>query len=84
MEYVIDVRTPEEFSEGHYSDAVNHELLLLEDELMPEYPKDAIIYVYCNRGIRAETAKKILQENGFSNVTNIGGYDPALDVEESA
>jgi rhodanese-related sulfurtransferase len=83
MEYVIDVRTPEEFAEGHYTDAVNHELLLLEDELMPEYPKDAAIYVYCKRGIRAEKAKKILHENGFTNVTNIGGYDPALDVEES-
>ena len=82
MEYVIDVRTPEEFLEGHYKGAINHELLLLEDDLIPEYPKDAAIYVYCRAGRRAGIAKKILEKNGFSHVINIGGYDPKLDVEE--
>lgn len=84
MEYVIDVRTPEEFLEGHYKGAINHELLLLEDELMPEYPKDSIIYVYCKSGGRSKKAKNILVKNGFSHVTNIGGYDPKLDVEGEA
>ena len=83
MEYVIDVRTPEEFADGHYQGAVNHELLLLEDELMPEYPKDAAIYVYCRRGVRAEKAKEILTNNGFTNVINIGAYNPDLDRESS-
>lgn len=82
MEYVVDVRTPEEFLEGHYEGAINHELLLLEDELMPEYPKDAQIYVYCRAGARAEKAKDILLKNGFTHVINIGGYDPKLDVED--
>lgn len=81
MEYLIDVRTPEEFADGHYENAVNHELLLLEDELLPEYPKDAAIYLYCRAGRRAERAKNILEENGFTNVTNLGGYDPKLDTE---
>jgi phage shock protein E len=82
MEYLIDVRTPEEFSDGHYRGAVNHELLLLEDELLPEYQKDSAIYVYCKTGARAERAREILQKNGFINVTNLGGYDPKLDQEE--
>jgi len=79
MEYIIDVRTPEEFEKGHYTDAINHELALLEDDLMPEYPKDAELFVYCKRGIRAGKAQKILQEHGFLNVTNIGAYDPDID-----
>lgn len=81
MEYIIDVRTPEEFTDGHYEGAINHELLLLEEELMPEYPKNAHIYVYCRRGIRAEKAKNILVKNGFTNIVNLGGYDPKLDIE---
>lgn len=81
MEYVIDVRTPEEFADGHYESAINHELLLLEDELMPEYPKDATLYVYCRRGNRSERAKEILINNGFTNVVNIGAYSPDLDKE---
>ena len=68
MEYLIDVRTPEEFSDGHYEGAIHHELLLFEDDLLPEYPTDSVIYLYCKTGLRAEKAKKILQENKFINV----------------
>lgn len=82
MEYLIDVRTPVEFEQGHYYGAVNHELALLEDNLMPEYPKDAEIFVYCRSGGRSEVAKKILELYGFSSVTNIGGYYPELDKEK--
>jgi len=35
--------------------------------------KDERIYVYCKAGGRAEQAKTILEENGFTNVINIGG-----------
>lgn len=83
MEYVIDVRSPEEFLDGHYEGAINHELVLLKDDLMPEYPKDAHFFVYCKSGNRAEQAKDIMKKNGFTNVINIGAYDPKLDVEES-
>ncbi len=80
MEYLIDVRTPEEFAEGHYTGAVNHELLLMQDGLLPEYPHDSSIYLYCRSGTRAEQAKEILESAGFSHVFNIGGYDPNLEL----
>lgn len=83
MEYVIDVRTPEEFLEGHYKGAINHELVLLQDDLMPEYPKNAHFFLYCKSGNRSELAKQIMEKNGFTHVVNIGAYDPELDVEES-
>ncbi|MCI5051410.1 MAG: rhodanese-like domain-containing protein [Candidatus Pacebacteria bacterium] len=82
MEYLIDVRTPEEFFDDHYDGAVNHELLLFEDELLPEYSKDADIYLYCRSGKRAERARKIMLDAGFKNVVNLGGYNPELDKEE--
>lgn len=84
MEYLIDVRSPEVFSGGHYEGAVNHELVLLEDGLLPDYPKDADIYLYCQGGVDAEKAKGILEKNGFSHVINLGGYNPDLDVDDQS
>ena len=83
MEYLIDIRTQEEFSDGHYGEAIHHELILLKDDLLPEYSKDSTIYLYGRTISDTEQAKKILQENGFTNVTNLGGYDSKLDQEES-
>jgi rhodanese-related sulfurtransferase len=35
--------------------------------------RDKPIVVYCTMGVRAGEAKKILEEAGFSRVTNLGG-----------
>ena len=83
MEYLIDVRSPEEFSEAHYPEAINHELILLENEVFPEYSKDSTLYVYCKSGRRAELAKNLLEKNGFTEVINIGGYDPHSPIFNS-
>jgi len=40
----------------------------------PIFQKDAEIYLVCGAGGQAALAGKTLQEMGFTNVTNIGGF----------
>lgn len=70
----LDVRTKSEYDEGHYENAIHHDLALLVDGVLPTIEKDAEIHVYCRSGNRSEVAKNILIKNGFTNVTNIGGF----------
>jgi len=69
---ILDVRTPEEFSEGHIEGAI----LIPVDELegrLDELPLDKPIITYCKSGGRSATAAGILVENGFSEVYDMGG-----------
>jgi phage shock protein E len=73
MMMLIDVRTNEEFKEGHYPGAVN---VPLEDIFKGKLTshKDEEIKLYCRSGGRAGRAREALVTQGFINVTNIGGY----------
>ena len=68
----LDVRTDQEWQEGHLSDAVHFDLAKLQQGLLPDLDKSAEINVYCRSGRRAEEAKNILAQNGFTNVKNAG------------
>lgn len=71
---VIDVRTVEEFSSGHYPGAVNIPVDQLEGKISSlEQYKDKSVVLYCRSGGRAGRAKKMLEANGFKNVVNAGG-----------
>ncbi len=70
----IDVRTPDEYATGHYPDAINHELDLMMQGNFPDLPKDTEIQVYCRSGGRAGVAKQLMEQAGFTHVTNIGGF----------
>ena len=71
---LIDVRTPEEFALGSIQDAVNIPLESLRNRLH-ELPAHKKIYVFCQVGLRAYLATRILVQNGFSEVYNMsGGY----------
>jgi phage shock protein E len=69
----IDVRTPEEFASGHYPDAINHPVELIMQGMLPELAKDTEINLYCRSGARAGIAQQMMQQAGFTNVTNKGG-----------
>ncbi len=69
---LIDVRTPEEFAEAYAKDAINLALTDLEAGTYPDIAKDTAIYLYCRSGNRAEQAKTILEQAGFTNAINIG------------
>jgi len=70
-DYILDVRSPEEFSEGHIENAHNtphEEVGPLVEELEP-YDH---VYVHCKMGGRAKIASKILINGGLNNVICVG------------
>lgn len=71
---LLDVRTDEEWAEGHAAGAVQMELMrILRDGETPDVPKDKLIYLYCDSGNRSGMAEAVLRKKGFTNVHNIGG-----------
>jgi len=75
----IDVRTAEEFAAGHVTEAVNipyEEIAGRVAEVTTD--KDDLIYVYCRSGRRSGIAKKTLEDAGYRNVVNVGGFEAAL------
>lgn len=77
---LLDVRTPQETSQGHFPGAVLIPIDELTDRLDEVWSaargrKSAPILVYCRLGRRAERAAAILRRFGFSHVCNIGGID---------
>lgn len=72
----IDVRSADEFQQGHLSGAVNithTEIVERISQVAPD--KNQPINLYCRSGRRAELALNELRKLGYSNVTNYGGYD---------
>lgn len=59
---IIDVRTKEEYDEGHVVDAINIPYDEINDTI--EIDKDKLIFVYCKSGNRSSIA--------YNNLTNLG------------
>jgi rhodanese-related sulfurtransferase len=71
---VVDVRTPEEFAEGHIEDAVlltDSDIPAKAVEVLPD--KAATILVYCRSGRRSELAAQKLVEMGYTGIHDFGG-----------
>jgi len=66
----LDVRTPKEYAAGHVPGAVNIPVQQLQQRLS-EVPKDKRLYVYCESGVRAGKASKMLVDAGFGSVENV-------------
>tara|TARA_B110000091_G_scaffold138682_1_gene148289 strand:- start:35 stop:385 length:351 start_codon:yes stop_codon:yes gene_type:complete len=73
---LIDVRTPEEFDEGHLSGAVNVSVTSIDFvNQINEFSKKGPIYVYCRSGKRSNRAAKIMKADGFRLIIELeGGY----------
>jgi rhodanese-related sulfurtransferase len=69
---VLDVRTPQEFAEGHVLGAKLIPVQELEARL-DEVPDNAPVYVICRSGNRSRTASEILIKNGKRDVRNVEG-----------
>ncbi len=75
---LIDVRTSEEFNKNSINNAIHIEWTEISkkvDEL--RLSKNDIIYLYCRSGNRSGKAQKILKQNGYLNVINLGGINEA-------
>ena len=65
--YLIDVREPSEYEEGHIPGAVNIPLRTLADNI-DKIPTDQPAFVYCASGHRAGMALSALNMLGYDNV----------------
>jgi len=63
----VDVRTREEYAAGHIPGAINIPVGKLASRLK-EVPHDKQVYVYCEAGMRASRAGKLLVQHGFTNI----------------
>ncbi len=71
---VVDVRTEEEFIQGHIEGAVlipDYDLDKLAAEMLPD--KEATILLYCRSGNRSKLASHLLIGMGYQNVYDFGG-----------
>jgi len=73
---VIDVRTPEEFKEGHIEESSNVEWQTISS-IIDEVKKDQKIYLYCRSGRRSQNATNTLIDLGYEDVINLGGIKDA-------
>ena len=71
---ILDVRTPQEFAEGHIQRARLVPVAEINDKIGElSTLKDKQILVYCHSGNRSAVASRILQKNGFTKVDNLDG-----------
>lgn len=71
--FLVDVRTPDEFAQGTVKGAVNIPLDQIQNQLSKFKGKKNIV-VFCRTGNRSTQAKAILEQNGFTNITNGGTW----------
>lgn len=71
--FLVDVRTPGEFTGGHVKGSVNIPLNTITGQL-PEFKNKKNIVVFCQSGARSSQAKSILQQKGIENVINGGTW----------
>lgn len=69
---VIDVRSRQEYYDGHIPNSKNIPLETIEKI---DLCKDKPLYVYCYSGSRSSMAVRKLKQMGYSKVLNIGGIN---------
>ena len=70
---LLDVRTQEEFEQGHIPGAVCLPNEMIAADMPFLFGKDAEILLYCRSGRRSADAAKKLRDMGFTNVFDFGG-----------
>ena len=73
----LDVRTPEEYAEGHIEKSLNIDVLNsgFESNALATLPKDKTIAVNCRSGKRSKNAARILVKNGYKVIELDSGYN---------
>lgn len=82
---LIDVRTPEEFREGHLGNALNVDFLDPETFYIEvnNLNKERPVYLYCRSGNRSGKATLKLDSLGFKSIYDLkGGYINYPNVED--
>ena len=71
---ILDVRSKSEYAGGHIKNSINIPVNELQNNLSRLKNKDKTIITCCASGMRSASAKSILQNNGYNNVHNGGGW----------
>ena len=69
---VLDVRSTEEFAQGHVPGAVN----IPQDQVasrLAEVPRDKDVVLYCRSGRRTALAAEVLSANGYTRLLHLEG-----------
>lgn len=71
---IIDVRTSEEYAQGHVPNAIN----ISHDQIEQRFSeisafKDKELVIYCRSGRRAGIVEAFLLKKGFSNINHLDG-----------
>lgn len=72
----LDVRTAEEYADGHIRNAINMDVLKddFAKQVNARLPKDEVIAVYCRSGKRSKKAADILTGRGFKVIELSTGF----------
>jgi rhodanese-related sulfurtransferase len=89
----LDVRTEEEFTQSHPAGAINIPVVFLKPGAAPQLndsflavaqkvlPQNKKLVVGCMAGVRSQRACEILEQAGYSDLTNVrGGFGGARDA----
>lgn len=71
---ILDVRTEEEFAEGHIPGAIlipDYEIESKAEQILTD--KNQLILVYCRSGRRSKNASEALVSLGYTNIREFGG-----------
>jgi len=80
---LVDVRTEEEFKNGHVDGAVNIPLNKIPDRINELKKLGEPLVFCCMSGGRSDQAVRYLKQNGFNNVHNVGGWQDAKHIKYS-
>lgn len=73
---ILDIRTPEEFTEGHIDGAQNVDYYDSFDSEITKLDKNRAYLIYCRSGNRSNMAKDIFKQLGFKEIYELdGGYN---------
>lgn len=72
---LLDVRTAEEYAEGHLKGAINIDVQEpdFQAEVSDRLEKDKPVYVYCRSGKRSLLAGEMLAKDGYNVIDLDGG-----------
>jgi len=71
---LLDVRTAQEYAEGHIEGSVNIDIFSTDfDQQVQQLDKSKPVYVYCRSGRRSANAMARMKDAGFTEIHNLQG-----------
>ena len=71
---LLDVRSNQEYKEGHLQGAINIPNYELRNRVQREIPKkNQLVVIYCQYGGRSRNAYNMMKNMGYTNICNLSG-----------